>query len=145
MIYQVAASQEKIFPRILLWTFVQSFKALPYVILLIAMLFFIYAIIGMQVNHAFRVFGRKKPQRCLVASILTRTQSTTDTTTSRLSWVDSAFSFGEPPSRPREEFFRLSQVHQRTLGTVCFLTPVWFWPHDSHEHISPLRRTHIKG
>merc|ERR1719412_569967 len=35
--------------RILLWTFVQSFKALPYVILLIAMLFFIYAIIGMQV------------------------------------------------------------------------------------------------
>uniref|UniRef100_A0A8C9KTF9 Voltage-dependent R-type calcium channel subunit alpha n=1 Tax=Serinus canaria TaxID=9135 RepID=A0A8C9KTF9_SERCA len=35
--------------RILLWTFVQSFKALPYVCLLIAMLFFIYAIIGMQV------------------------------------------------------------------------------------------------
>lgn len=40
--------------RILLWTFVQSFKALPYVCLLIAMLFFIYAIIGMQVS-AFRV------------------------------------------------------------------------------------------
>eukprot|EP00072_Mus_musculus_P031514 XP_006497703.1 PREDICTED: voltage-dependent N-type calcium channel subunit alpha-1B isoform X18 [Mus musculus] len=36
--------------RILLWTFVQSFKALPYVCLLIAMLFFIYAIIGMQVG-----------------------------------------------------------------------------------------------
>ncbi|XP_057660009.1 voltage-dependent calcium channel type A subunit alpha-1 isoform X44 [Diorhabda carinulata] len=35
--------------RILLWTFVQSFKALPYVCGLIAMLFFIYAIIGMQV------------------------------------------------------------------------------------------------
>ncbi|XP_064108495.1 voltage-dependent calcium channel type A subunit alpha-1-like isoform X12 [Macrobrachium nipponense] len=35
--------------RILLWTFVQSFKALPYVCLLIAMLFFIFAIIGMQV------------------------------------------------------------------------------------------------
>nr|XP_025721992.1 voltage-dependent N-type calcium channel subunit alpha-1B-like [Callorhinus ursinus] len=35
--------------HILLWTFVQSFKALPYVCLLIAMLFFIYAIIGMQV------------------------------------------------------------------------------------------------
>ena len=29
--------------------FIQSFKALPYVILLIAMLFFIYAIIGMQI------------------------------------------------------------------------------------------------
>ncbi|XP_064650227.1 voltage-dependent calcium channel type A subunit alpha-1-like isoform X7 [Lineus longissimus] len=35
--------------RILLWTFVQSFKALPYVCLLILMLFFIAAIIGMQV------------------------------------------------------------------------------------------------
>ncbi|KRZ84795.1 Voltage-dependent calcium channel type A subunit alpha-1 [Trichinella sp. T8] len=35
--------------RILLWTFVQSFKALPYVCLLIGMLFFIYAIVGMQV------------------------------------------------------------------------------------------------
>jgi len=34
--------------RILLYTFVQSFKALPYVCLLMAMLFFIYAIIGMQ-------------------------------------------------------------------------------------------------
>uniref|UniRef100_A0A1B0DF69 Ion transport domain-containing protein n=1 Tax=Phlebotomus papatasi TaxID=29031 RepID=A0A1B0DF69_PHLPP len=37
--------------RILLWTFVQSFKALPYVCLLIAMLFFIYAIIGMQASR----------------------------------------------------------------------------------------------
>lgn len=37
--------------RILLWTFIQSFKALPYVCLLIAMLFFIYAIIGMQVSR----------------------------------------------------------------------------------------------
>lgn len=40
--------------RILLWTFVQSFKALPYVCLLIAMLFFIYAIIGMQVSLCVR-------------------------------------------------------------------------------------------
>lgn len=38
--------------RILLWTFIQSFKALPYVCLLIAMLFFIYAIIGMQVRES---------------------------------------------------------------------------------------------
>ncbi|XP_038071611.1 voltage-dependent calcium channel type A subunit alpha-1-like isoform X1 [Patiria miniata] len=35
--------------RILLWTFVQSFKSLPWVCLLTFMLFFIYAIIGMQV------------------------------------------------------------------------------------------------
>ncbi|XP_035580560.1 voltage-dependent N-type calcium channel subunit alpha-1B-like, partial [Zalophus californianus] len=32
--------------RILLWTFVQSFKALPYVCLLVAVLFFIYAIMA---------------------------------------------------------------------------------------------------
>ncbi|KAH3892449.1 hypothetical protein DPMN_016567, partial [Dreissena polymorpha] len=36
----------------LLWTFIKSFQALPYVGLLIVMLFFIYAVIGMQ------VFGR---------------------------------------------------------------------------------------
>ncbi|GAA56330.1 voltage-dependent calcium channel type A subunit alpha-1 [Clonorchis sinensis] len=35
--------------RILLWTFIQSFKALPYVCLLLLMLFFIYAVVGMQV------------------------------------------------------------------------------------------------
>ncbi|CAM9972784.1 unnamed protein product [Lampetra fluviatilis] len=38
--------------RTLLWTFLKSFQALPYVSLLIAMLFFIYAVIGMQ------LFGR---------------------------------------------------------------------------------------
>jgi voltage-dependent calcium channel L type alpha-1D len=35
--------------RTLLWTFIKSFQALPYVGLLIVMLFFIYAVIGMQV------------------------------------------------------------------------------------------------
>ncbi|XP_022780550.1 voltage-dependent N-type calcium channel subunit alpha-1B-like isoform X2 [Stylophora pistillata] len=34
--------------RILLWTFLQSFKALPYVTLLIMLMFFMYAVIGMQ-------------------------------------------------------------------------------------------------
>ncbi|KAF5296914.1 hypothetical protein FQA39_LY12271 [Lamprigera yunnana] len=34
--------------RTLLWTFLKSFQALPYVALLIVMLFFIYAVIGMQ-------------------------------------------------------------------------------------------------
>ena len=37
--------------RTLLWTFLKSFQALPYVALLIVMLFFIYAVIGMQVFH----------------------------------------------------------------------------------------------
>ena len=35
--------------RTLLWTFIKSFQALPYVALLIVMLFFVYAVIGMQV------------------------------------------------------------------------------------------------
>lgn len=35
--------------RTLLWTFMKSFQALPYVALLIVLLFFIYAVIGMQV------------------------------------------------------------------------------------------------
>ncbi|XP_078597260.1 voltage-dependent L-type calcium channel subunit alpha-1D-like isoform X34 [Branchiostoma floridae x Branchiostoma japonicum] len=34
--------------RTLLWTFIKSFQALPYVALLILMLFFIYAVVGMQ-------------------------------------------------------------------------------------------------
>ena len=34
--------------RILLFTFIQSIKALPYVMMLMVMLFFIYAIVGMQ-------------------------------------------------------------------------------------------------
>ncbi len=36
--------------RTLLWTFIKSFQALPYVVLLIIMMFFIYAVIGMQVS-----------------------------------------------------------------------------------------------
>lgn len=36
--------------RTILWTFGKSLLALPYVVLLIVLLFFIYAIIGMQVR-----------------------------------------------------------------------------------------------
>ncbi|XP_058807730.1 muscle calcium channel subunit alpha-1 isoform X4 [Phymastichus coffea] len=46
--------------RTLLWTFIKSFQALPYVALLIVMLFFIYAVIGMQ------MFGKNFPQAVLV-------------------------------------------------------------------------------
>ncbi|KRX18133.1 Muscle calcium channel subunit alpha-1 [Trichinella nelsoni] len=35
--------------RTLVWTFLKSFQSLPYVVLLIVLLFFIYAVIGMQV------------------------------------------------------------------------------------------------
>lgn len=40
--------------RIMLWTFLQSFKALPYVTFMLLLLFYIYAIIGMQ------MFGKIK-------------------------------------------------------------------------------------
>lgn len=40
--------------RTLLWTFIKSFQALPYVALLIVMLFFIYAVIGMQVRMTLK-------------------------------------------------------------------------------------------
>ena len=40
--------------RTLLWTFIKSFQALPYVALLIVLLFFIYGVIGMQVNRFFK-------------------------------------------------------------------------------------------
>lgn len=42
--------------RTLLWTFIKSFQALPYVALLIVMLFFIYAVIGMQVRWILKYF-----------------------------------------------------------------------------------------
>lgn len=41
--------------RILLWTFLQSFKALPYVTLLIMLMFFMYAVIGMQLFGKIRL------------------------------------------------------------------------------------------
>ncbi|XP_075241341.1 muscle calcium channel subunit alpha-1-like isoform X7 [Convolutriloba macropyga] len=41
--------------KTLLWTFIKSFQALPYVALLIVMLFFIYAVIGMQMFGKIRM------------------------------------------------------------------------------------------
>ncbi|XP_078677513.1 voltage-dependent L-type calcium channel subunit alpha-1D-like isoform X35 [Branchiostoma floridae x Branchiostoma belcheri] len=43
--------------RTLLWTFIKSFQALPYVALLILMLFFIYAVVGMQIFGAIDLNG----------------------------------------------------------------------------------------
>uniref|UniRef100_A0A7M5WIZ7 Voltage-dependent calcium channel alpha-1 subunit IQ domain-containing protein n=2 Tax=Clytia hemisphaerica TaxID=252671 RepID=A0A7M5WIZ7_9CNID len=46
--------------RILLWTFLQSLKGLPYVFLLIVMLFFIYAVIGVQLFGKIILDDRRK-------------------------------------------------------------------------------------
>ncbi|KAG6449276.1 muscle calcium channel subunit alpha-1 isoform X2 [Manduca sexta] len=48
--------------RTLLWTFIKSFQALPYVALLIVLLFFIYAVVGMQ------LFGKAFPDDEIITS-----------------------------------------------------------------------------
>ncbi|GBP03382.1 Voltage-dependent L-type calcium channel subunit alpha-1C [Eumeta japonica] len=47
--------------RTLLWTFIKSFQALPYVALLIVLLFFIYAVVGMQLHRAHARAARETP------------------------------------------------------------------------------------
>ena len=37
--------------RTLLWTFIKSFQALPWVAILIGLIFFIYGVVGMQVSQ----------------------------------------------------------------------------------------------
>ena len=39
--------------RTLLWTFIKSFQALPWVALLIILIFFIYGVVGMQVGKTY--------------------------------------------------------------------------------------------
>ncbi len=56
--------------RTLLWTFIKSFQALPYVALLIVMLFFIYAVIGMQVSSFKPFFSTVKIKRKIQISKL---------------------------------------------------------------------------
>uniref|UniRef100_A0A8B9NS13 Voltage-dependent L-type calcium channel subunit alpha n=1 Tax=Accipiter nisus TaxID=211598 RepID=A0A8B9NS13_9AVES len=62
--------------RTLLWTFIKSFQALPYVALLIAMLFFIYAVIGMQEKNLAKDLGTAEPVVNQEQDICTRCTST---------------------------------------------------------------------
>ena len=41
--------------RTLLWTFIKSFQALPWVAILIGLIFFIYGVVGMQVCTTFSI------------------------------------------------------------------------------------------
>ena len=45
--------------RTLLWTFLKSFQALPWVALLIILIFFIYGVVGMQVTKLSHNFAAK--------------------------------------------------------------------------------------
>ena len=42
--------------RTLLWTFIKSFQALPWVALLIILIFFIYGVVGMQVSPVLAAY-----------------------------------------------------------------------------------------
>ena len=44
--------------RTLLWTFIKSFQALPWVAILIGLIFFIYGVVGMQVGTFFPFLGQ---------------------------------------------------------------------------------------
>ena len=52
--------------RTLLWTFIKSFQALPWVAILIGLIFFIYGVVGMQVR--FRAL-RAPSERCARSGI----------------------------------------------------------------------------
>lgn len=45
--------------RTLLWTFIKSFQALPWVAILIGLIFFIYGVVGMQVCTIYRYFSNR--------------------------------------------------------------------------------------
>ena len=49
--------------RTLLWTFIKSFQALPWVCILIALIFFIYGVVGMQVRLTGKVTLKIQPIR----------------------------------------------------------------------------------
>jgi hypothetical protein len=53
----VAAAEQGEGIRTLLWTFIKSFQALPWVALLIALIFFIYGVVGMQVIMRMCIIG----------------------------------------------------------------------------------------
>ena len=55
--------------RTLLWTFIKSFQALPWVALLIILIFFIYGVVGMQVSETndalkFLVTNERTNEQC---------------------------------------------------------------------------------
>uniref|UniRef100_A0A3P8RYW6 Calcium voltage-gated channel subunit alpha1 E n=1 Tax=Amphiprion percula TaxID=161767 RepID=A0A3P8RYW6_AMPPE len=130
--------------RILLWTFVQSFKALPYVCLLIAMLFFIYAIIGMQVfgniklNDESHINQHNNFKNFFSALMLLFRSATGE------SWQEimlSCLSGQECEPDPSIAPFTLSPDHEGGCGTdfaYCyFLSNLHFSMYEMLTHMSP--------
>ena len=123
--------------RTLLWTFMKSFQALPYVALLIVMLFFIYAVIGMQVDtivdpvwFAPILITRNVFPRFSAKSPWTTTRPSTATTTSRRFPRRCSFCSGPPREKPGR--MSCSDVRLR-VGVVisfwclnCFLLTRYF-------------------
>ncbi len=113
--------------RTLLWTFIKSFQALPWVAILIGLIFFIYGVVGMQVSEpgvATCRLGRRLPLRtcfpfrCSAKLPRTTTPTSTATTTSRPSPRHSSCSSAPPPERPGRRSccpVERIQVRQTTL------------------------------
>ena len=59
--------------RTLLWTFIKSFQALPWVAILIGLIFFIYGVVGMQVRYnGISNFRKGKYVQLLLPRFVTR-------------------------------------------------------------------------
>ena len=94
--------------RTLLWTFIKSFQALPWVAILIGLIFFIYGVVGMQVKQTIFLKHMQVKDRLLILLLFSfsfrfsarllckRAPTSTETTTSKrlrkLCWY-----FSDPP------------------------------------------------
>ncbi|CAG4926317.1 unnamed protein product [Colias eurytheme] len=112
--------------RILLWTFVQSFKALPYVCLLIAMLFFIYAIIGMQVFGNIELaaesdMNRHNNFRSFIQALMLLFRCATGE-----SWPNIMLACLKPAKCDREAGKPPSEVCGSTLAYAYFVSFIFF-------------------
>ena len=89
--------------RTLLWTFIKSFQALPWVALLIILIFFIYGVVGMQVEHHHLVSLFAiiiSSSRCLAKLLSRKEQRFTVTITSKPSPRPCWFCFAQPREKP---------------------------------------------
>jgi len=115
--------------RTLLWTFIKSFQALPWVAILIGLIFFIYGVVGMQVISAqsWNPSGISNSLlgsfRCLARLHLGRGPTSTGTTTSRRSLRPYWCSSGQPPARRG----RKSCCRVKRIQVGSSKEHVWVW------------------
>ncbi|XP_022081221.1 voltage-dependent L-type calcium channel subunit alpha-1D-like [Acanthaster planci] len=102
--------------RTLLWTFIKSFQALPYVALLIVMLFFVYAVIGMQLFGKIALttdgpINRNNNFQSFVAALLVLFRSATGE-----AWQQIMLACASSPEAKCDPFVL---EHQPEVGETC--------------------------